>query len=89
MSRLIDTYLLKKSLGITDDVVDNFKMVSLAEVCHAIDTQPTAYDVEQVGKRIIKRALGGRPFGLITTKDAYEFVTGVRIQSEKDFEDYL
>ena len=54
-------------------------MVSLAEVCHAIDTQPTAYDVEQVGKRIIKRALGGRPFGLITTKDAYESLHQLQI----------
>lgn len=89
MSRLIDTELLKKSLGITDDVIDNFKMVSLAEVCNAIDNQPTAYDVEKVGKKILKRALQGRPFGLITTKDAYEFVTGVRIEYEKDFEKYI
>ena len=77
MTKLIDSGLLKKALGITDEVTDKFTMISLAEVCEIIDKQAEVYNVKETGKKLLKNAIQGEPRGLILTKDAYEIVTGI------------
>lgn len=52
--KLIDANLLKKNCKCSRKFEDNFKGVSLATLQEVIDSQPTAYDVDNVVEQLEK-----------------------------------